>query len=558
MYPLAQDLLLEPSQYPGIEVRGAGRCDSPSGQFYVRDLQYAKDGSVSSFAADVVQYCPDEDLNTPTLYGWVRYNSTVPLQMPIAVVGPAQATFSGFPVALDGSQSVAGPGTTVTSYQWNQIVTSGDPTVILTGANTTNPSFVAPAVPAGGKDLTFKLSVTGSTGLTASSTVTVHVGSQNDPKSLLLYASDPTDPVGGGKSGLVLDSLNGYVEGELFPYDTSLEVVGLDPTVFGDWTLSFYAGNGPGLAPGIYMSDGVSPFSSMLVKSGATCNSPTGIFIVRDVRHAANGRLDGIGVDFLQRCAGVAGVLRGAIRLNSITPTQINQPTAIAGFNQTLTSPGLVTLDGSLSFVGWSGNASYRWTQLTGPKVQLMHDNSPVAIFAMPAIAFAGQGATLVFQLEVRNAAGSSVSHVAVRAQGTSSLSLQSDMGDPIGLGQTASYTLQPDDIKLQEMPDNSLKLMVASGGGWQLDFAAKNKLPLKAGTYSGATFLKMTARPTPQMSVSVGSRQCSALSGDFTVLDLQRSQNGKVTSLAVDFDQTCTGASGVLHGKLRYDSIVP
>jgi K319-like protein len=560
MFPLAQELSTEPSTPDaGIQVDGVGNCILSSGQFRIRDLQYAQDGSIASFAADVVQYC-QEGPNATRLNGWVRYNSTVPLGTPIAIAGSAQTTFTGFTTMLDGSQSVGGPGISIASYQWTQLLASGDPTVALTGATTATPSFVAPAVPLGGKTLTFQLMVTNNMGLTDTQTVAVHVGSQNDAKWLLFYASTAGDPVGGGNQGLILDTENGSVGAEFSLDAVGAEVFGDTPAILGSWELDFQSA-AIDLAPGVYISNGVDAFPAMLVKSGATCNSPTGIFIVRDVQRTSRGGIDGAGIDFVQHCAGASGVLQGALRVNSTSPAKINRPTAYAGPSQVVTSAGLVTLDGTSSFIGWSGQVSYQWTRISGPWVQLLNSATSIASFELPASYIRMGGTKFVFELTVTNSAGlSSSALVTVTATLplTSLLSFQSDPGDAIGHGRTASYAVADAALPVQTRKDNnSLQAKMTSNGGWLLDFAAPDKQPLAVGSYPNATLYKMIGTRTPGLSVSAKGHECRTVGGDFTVLDIQY-VGATLSSLAVDFDQYCDGSSAGLHGKLRYHSSIP
>ncbi|HSB79258.1 MAG TPA: hypothetical protein VLM91_10735, partial [Candidatus Methylomirabilis sp.] len=91
--------------------------------------------------------------------------------VPLANAGTAQTVASGATVTLNGS---ATGGLAPYTFAWTQ--TSG-PTVILTNANTANPSFTAPLVPAGASaTLTFSLVATDSANVaSAASSVTVTV-----------------------------------------------------------------------------------------------------------------------------------------------------------------------------------------------------------------------------------------------------------------------------------------------------------------------------------------------------------------------------------------------
>ena len=89
----------------------------------------------------------------------------------IANAGPNQTGIQrGTKVTLDGSQSV-GAGT----YAWTQVVSPGDPTVTLTGANTAKPTFTFPfyKYPANNGLLQFKLVVTSPDGSSSQAQVTV-------------------------------------------------------------------------------------------------------------------------------------------------------------------------------------------------------------------------------------------------------------------------------------------------------------------------------------------------------------------------------------------------
>lgn len=88
-----------------------------------------------------------------------------------ANAGPGRTVIAGSTVRLSGEASVDPQGDAL-QYTWTQ--TAG-PTVTLTGANTVNPSFIAPTV-AANTALTFSLTVTdGSSAASAPSTVTITV-----------------------------------------------------------------------------------------------------------------------------------------------------------------------------------------------------------------------------------------------------------------------------------------------------------------------------------------------------------------------------------------------
>ena len=126
---------------------------------------------------------------------------------PTANAGTDRTVDEGDFVRLDGSGS-SNPESGVLTYAWAQ--TGGSPTVPLTGASTSAPTFTAPDL-AANADLTFTLTVTDPGGLSASDTVTITVRADEDPPrahagydrtthegdSVTLDGSGSWDPEGG-------------------------------------------------------------------------------------------------------------------------------------------------------------------------------------------------------------------------------------------------------------------------------------------------------------------------------------------------------------------------
>lgn len=98
-------------------------------------------------------------------------------QNPVANAGPDQTVSENTAVTLNGTASYD-PDLDTLHFTWTQ--TAGPP-VALTGANTANPTFTAPAVGAGGATLTIQLVVSDGQASSAPDTVNVHVLGTNDP-----------------------------------------------------------------------------------------------------------------------------------------------------------------------------------------------------------------------------------------------------------------------------------------------------------------------------------------------------------------------------------------
>ncbi len=81
----------------------------------------------------------------------------------------------------------------------------------------------------------------------------------------------------------------------------------------------------------------------------------------------------------------------------------IPPPVADAGPDQIVGTGSVVTLDGSNSTDPVVGIASYKWIQISGPRVALSNPSSPTSTFAAPNVA---SGELLVFELVVTNNGG--------------------------------------------------------------------------------------------------------------------------------------------------------
>ncbi len=101
---------------------------------------------------------------------------------PIGDAGPDQIKDEGNLVTLNGSGSFDPDGGDTISFQWMQI---GGTSVALSSATSSNPTFTAPNVGAGGEDLTFQLIVSDDDSVNPLSSlpdeVNIHIANINDP-----------------------------------------------------------------------------------------------------------------------------------------------------------------------------------------------------------------------------------------------------------------------------------------------------------------------------------------------------------------------------------------
>ena len=96
---------------------------------------------------------------------------------PDANAGADQTVVAGAGVLLH-AESSSDPDGDILSFTWTQ---TGGPAVVLTDANASNPAFIAPAVGAGGANVTFQLLADDGFGGTDQDQVVIHVQNANDP-----------------------------------------------------------------------------------------------------------------------------------------------------------------------------------------------------------------------------------------------------------------------------------------------------------------------------------------------------------------------------------------
>lgn len=535
------------SAEPGLSFSGNGRgCNQLSGWFEIHEITLSG-GSVVAFAADFVQSCD----GMPPLFGAVRINSAVPLQLaePYARAQTQEAAEEGELVTLDGSASFD-RGSAVT-YQWQQ--TSGTP-VSLTGATTSRAKFLAPDVASGGAELVFTLTVEDSQGNTDSTSVTVTVHDAGDLRTRAFFDSDAGDWVGQGLTYWYNETSASITTG---PLGTSLQVNIDGPE---QWTANFALPSGASWAPGSYADAQRYPFQLStrpglsFYGEGRGCNTVSGWFEIVELEVVGSTVLR-LAVDFTQHCEGGTTALFGAIRINSNVPLDRGVPYAVAPATGVVSEGDSVTLDGSDS-TSRSGDLSYEWTQTGGTPVTIQNATSAVAQFLAPPVAPGGE--TLTFLLTVTDEAGNTDTttvafHVADDADPRTRAYIDGQSGDWISGGQDYSFSAPNDAFAASAIGDSFISVTFS---GWRAEFEASTGRTLAPGNFEGATRYPFNAASIPGLSISSPGRGCNQLTGWFEVHEAAVS-GSSVTKLAVDFVQRCDGGPP-LFGAIRINSAVP
>lgn len=314
-YPAAARYPFQSPMAPGLDMSGNGRgCNQLKGWYQVHEYVVGSDGLVKRLAIDFVQNC---EITMPPLYGAVRYNSSVALEVPQmkAVAGADFGVLAGERAVLDGTQSFTRrKGKLV--YRWTQL---DGPAVTLDDAASPAPVFTAPAVPTAGATLHFRLDVSDRSGASSSDDVVVAVQSTSAPRTEVSFHGDAGDYITGGRS---------Y---RFTPADAALSFVpnyaaGIGVGVNGSswWTLDFAPGTGAPLAVGSYTGAQRFPFQEAghpglsLSGDGRGCNTLTGQYTVHQLKLDSGGNPLVLDISFEQHCEGGTPAAYGQVLLNAV------------------------------------------------------------------------------------------------------------------------------------------------------------------------------------------------------------------------------------------------
>ena len=144
-----------------------------------------------------------------------------------------------------------------------------------------------------------------------------------------------------------------------------------------------------------------------------------------------------------------------------------------------------------------------------------------------------------------------------VRAAGTiTALAIDSDPGDAIGGGLQFEYLPPTTTFSIYTHSPSWTFLQVAEIGGsdfWNLSFRAPGTDTLAVGTYENT--LPMSDATHAGLDIGGHRGFCNTSTGRFVVDELERDATGTVTTLAVSFEQHCSGDPAALFGELRYQA---
>jgi fibronectin type 3 domain-containing protein len=324
-------------------VSGSGGVISPSGKVQVNSgssqtftITPAANHEIDSLLVDGKSVTPGStytfDSVTDNRAITVSFKPLQIQEKPLADAGPDQMVAGGALVTLRGSSSTAGNG--VLTYIWQQV---DGKAVKLSNPSAPNPTFKAPNVGSRTASLTFRLTVTDGSKVTATDTCIVNVSAANAPP----VASAGQDQTVDAWTNVTLDgSQSRDPDGAIVAYS---------------WTQT----QGPAV-----QINGSSQAAANFVAPEPTAAGASLVFELTVT--------DSAGLKATDAC------------IVNVTWAE-EPPVADAGPDSAAYEGDLVVMDGMGSFDD-DGIVSYRWKQLQGVPADLVDPTSPTLQFTAPAI----------------------------------------------------------------------------------------------------------------------------------------------------------------------------
>jgi hypothetical protein len=140
------------------------------------------------------------------------------------------------------------------------------------------------------------------------------------------------------------------------------------------------------------------------------------------------------------------------------------------------------------------------------------------------------------------------------------SLTMQSEVGDWVGAGQTYSFTPADGSFTAFRNFDGGVSLSYSGWdwSWWYLDFAAAGGAPLAPGLYADAVRYPFQDPSQPGLSVYGDGRGCNTLAGTFEVKEVAYGVGDEILAFRATFEQHCEGQPAALTGEVRYNATVP
>lgn len=352
LYEGAQTFPIHSPTHPGLYVFGDVLTCDTGGRFYVSDIAFTLDGSISRLAIDFEQDCTGV-IPAPPLYGSVRYNSASKIAPRLGVGGGS--AMKGNAGTSDGQAmvSLTMPSSIATTVQFatvdgsalaskDYVATSG--TVTFAPGVTAVPiaiPIIGDRLARGNKSLHVKLSYPTGAVVGIGSAIVPILDPNGNVTVFSTYgqAGDFVSP------GLNLVTTQDGTITAARNYDNGVDLTITDADF---WSTDFAAPDNANLTKGVYPNAQRYPFQAPgfpgldVSGAGRGCNTLTGNFSVLQATYDTAGNVKAFAADFEQHCEGSAPALFGSVRVNakwrqmSVSDAVVDGTQSTASFTVTL------------------------------------------------------------------------------------------------------------------------------------------------------------------------------------------------------------------------------
>jgi hypothetical protein len=509
---------------PGLDVTGGGTgCNKITGRFEVRQVSRDANGSVTAFWATFEQHC---EAATPALRGEVRWNADTSLYVSspaLVFVYPTRAV----QIPVGATDAATGPVhlSCTSPPSGSMFIDNGNGTGVLSwpAGSPTAMSFTIP------------FTASDDLGHTATSITTLHVFWPDifrfsaPPASS--FVSAPTD------RSFDLRVVNGTIV--RLGYSTQGH----------SWNWSFGGAFTPKLEPGVFIYGTVFSLPDLypFVRTSFDqngCSTSTGTCHVRQVAYDGGGQATSFWATFDQLCG--SGHQLGEVRINADTSLYFTAP------GNVFVTPGQAT-----SFELSATDVASRPVTLSSTGLpagaQVVSTGFNSWRFDWPSGGSTVGDRTVRFQgLDDRGASARVTT--TVRVHSPDLFRLQSEPGDPVGLGSSLQFT-PADGPFLTSVPGSEVNVAFqGSGHWWTASGAAPSGRPLTPGIYDQAARYALQAPDQAGIEVLGDDRRCDQLTGTWQIRRIEQS-GGSLSSYWATFEQRCVGSAAALRAEVRFNT---
>jgi hypothetical protein len=393
---------------PGMAWRVDGRACTPSrGRFDIRQLERDDAGHVVAIAVDFQHAC-GSDINH-WLRGQLRVNSSLPVgdAAPIAAAGPDMQVKSGRSFTLDGSASGSWLNLRMTPA-WRQVsgphVDIADPDALVLAAT-------APVLGSGTARAEFELGVGDvAGGHSVDRASVIFVGEQGVWSELDITRIN-------AESGKLVQraqhDVNNAFQEFVQTSESEYHVRSIGPDRI-DMGFGVDRANDSIPTGVIRIGGGLPRFTFSGFGDNVSCVGADGALRVVEASGPST-QPTSLAADFDILCG--SQQFWGFVRIRSAAPVETNRVFANAGPDLVMNESEQALLSGLGSLIVNNGIASYAWTQVSGPAVNLLPNGRGGAKFRAPDVA---ADTDLVFELKVTgHEPASGTDEVVVRVRNT-------------------------------------------------------------------------------------------------------------------------------------------